>query len=553
MPNWTQWCKGSRLVNLPWARFMICLLIGLVPFTSTGASLKTWGALTFIDCRSIPTTTLANLIIQRPSPPNANRPTLINRPKWLNIRDHSYFDRRFRATLYYSELSLNRDVFVKHLPSPESDETARHNHIVAIILPGYGLDRFSMTKYAEDLLNHQVIDKALLIDFPGQGESNYSHIGLGPEESDILNDLIGYLGTRGSAKTKFLIMGYSYGGGVALELGSHISKNTSGHIAAIVAIAPFVSIRQSIRNYVAQIIPNRECCPSLREISHALSLDSKRFSVNIQNADPFHSLQNDRIQTLVIFGTNDAISPMWLDLEVAKSNQAAAVGLLPEFGHAQLLLHHGIVFNDVIYPWIMDSVVNRSSRSMFAKPVIARATKPYSSRRSIMPFTGQQLTYAADTSIECRLVPYAACKLGLMVSGKSLYKTFNMYAKQDLQIELHDTNTELEPGEYIGRACTPLRGDDSPSMLFETVVHTHHLIIKLQPNVDLNKILLSHRLYFNACISTQWIPVIVAEPDYSYGSIRVLVYIGKRLLSEAMATFHPYHNCWYGEMFCKPH
>jgi pimeloyl-ACP methyl ester carboxylesterase len=92
--------------------------------------------------------------------------------------------------------------------------------------------------------------RAVLVDLRGHGRSSGDHITFGIRESQDLCELLDQLGERRVLAGDVGIYGTSYGGAVGIQLAGRDDR-----VKAVVAVAPFSSMRDVVPNYLRIYVP----------------------------------------------------------------------------------------------------------------------------------------------------------------------------------------------------------------------------------------------------------------------------------------------------------
>ncbi|HWO08624.1 MAG TPA: alpha/beta fold hydrolase, partial [Polyangiaceae bacterium] len=147
--------------------------------------------------------------------------------------------------------------------------------------------------------------RSILVDLRGHGESSGRFLTYGAVEARDLSQLIDALAARGTELGCVGAFGFSYGAAVAIELGARDER-----VAAVVAAAPFSSLRDVVSDYrleylpaASNVIPDSWFAQAVEEAGWLASFDPDRSS-------PLHAVERSRAHQLLIHGTADTQVPL---------------------------------------------------------------------------------------------------------------------------------------------------------------------------------------------------------------------------------------------------
>jgi pimeloyl-ACP methyl ester carboxylesterase len=142
--------------------------------------------------------------------------------------------------------------------------------------------------------------RSVLVDLRGHGESTGRFLTYGALEAHDISAVLDTIAARGSALGCVGAFGFSYGGAVALELGA-----TDSRLLAVVAVAPFASLREVVADYrqkylpvALQLIPGAWFEAAVDEASRIAAFDPDRTA-------PVRVVGGSYAQQLLIHGTAD--------------------------------------------------------------------------------------------------------------------------------------------------------------------------------------------------------------------------------------------------------
>lgn len=92
--------------------------------------------------------------------------------------------------------------------------------------------------------------RALLVDLPGHGESAGRYLTYGASETRDISAMLDALGASGVSLGPVGVYGFSYGAAVAIDMASRDAR-----VRGVVAVSPFASLREVIRDYRRKYLP----------------------------------------------------------------------------------------------------------------------------------------------------------------------------------------------------------------------------------------------------------------------------------------------------------
>jgi pimeloyl-ACP methyl ester carboxylesterase len=152
--------------------------------------------------------------------------------------------------------------------------------------------------------------RAVLVDLRGHGRSSGAFLSYGVIESRDLVQVLDALASRGLRTGSVGVMGMSYGAATAIEWAAVDSR-----VKAIVAIAPFASLRAVVPGYLPFKLPSFLVNRCIDAAAAAAGFDPDR-------ASPTEAITKTRAPLLLIHGGADDRIPSWHSKLIA----AAAVG-----------------------------------------------------------------------------------------------------------------------------------------------------------------------------------------------------------------------------------
>jgi len=154
-------------------------------------------------------------------------------------------DEQFRVAVGPPEASLLVWVLEPRDVAAVADDAPRGT---ILILHGFHTDSYWMLPFAEAFAEAGY--RSVLVDLRGHGRSSGDYLTFGVQETRDLRQVIDELERRGLATDRLGVWGISYGGATAIQLAA-----AEPRIDAVVAVAPFATMRDVVHNYVRGLLP----------------------------------------------------------------------------------------------------------------------------------------------------------------------------------------------------------------------------------------------------------------------------------------------------------
>ena len=189
--------------------------------------------------------------------------------------------------------------------------------------------------------------RAVLVDLRGHGRSTGDFLSYGVVEARDLSQTLDALLLRGIVSGPVGVMGLSYGAATAIEWAGIDSR-----VAAVVAIAPFASLRAVAPGYVPVQLPSSF-------VNGAVDLAGAAGGFDPDEASPVAAVTRTRAQVLLIHGDDDARIPYWHSALIAGAGR----------GHTELVRVMGAGHNAMVSD--PDGTVARRTPAWFREKLIA--------------------------------------------------------------------------------------------------------------------------------------------------------------------------------------
>ena len=174
--------------------------------------------------------------------------------------------------------------------------------------------------------------RAVLVDLRGHGRSSGKWLTFGVRESRDLAQVIDALEDRGLVSGRLGVYGISYGATTAIHLAGRDRR-----IEAVVAVAPFSTMRDEVPHYIRTILPGAGAAVSDEAYQEAIDEAGElgRFDPDVASA--VAAIGRTRAPVLILHGTNDWMVPHWhaVRLRNAAPDRTRLVSI-PGFGHVAI-------------------------------------------------------------------------------------------------------------------------------------------------------------------------------------------------------------------------
>jgi pimeloyl-ACP methyl ester carboxylesterase len=191
------------------------------------------------------------------------------------------------------------------------------------LLHGIRADRSQVRGWARMLADAGF--RAVLVDLRGHGRSTGDWLSYGVVESTDLAQALDALLERGLVAGRVGVMGFSYGAAIAIEWAGQDTR-----IAAVVAVAPFASLRAVVPGY-APLFP-------ASFVESAIDVAGRQAGFNPDEASPTKAIRRTSAPVLVIHGEDDGSIPPWHSRQIcAAGGDHAELLMVPGEGHRSIV------------------------------------------------------------------------------------------------------------------------------------------------------------------------------------------------------------------------
>jgi alpha-beta hydrolase superfamily lysophospholipase len=195
--------------------------------------------------------------------------------------------------------------------------------------------------------------RAVLVDLRGHGRSSGEVLTYGVQESFDLMRVLDALQARGRLVGPVGVMGYSYGAATAIQWAGRDER-----IDAVVAVAPFSSLREVVPSYLPVRFPGAF-------VQRTIDLAGVRGGFDPDEANTALAMSKTRAAVLLVHGRSDARIPFAHSERIfAARRKNTELVLIAGAGHESVATHRGTSLEKRTRTWFSDE---RSTR--LASPV----------------------------------------------------------------------------------------------------------------------------------------------------------------------------------------
>lgn len=173
--------------------------------------------------------------------------------------------------------------------------------------------------------------RVVLMDLRGNGDSTGEYLTFGVQESKDLSQLITALQSQNLIAGKIGVYGISYGAAVAIELAGQDPR-----IAAVVAVAPFSSMREEVPVYARRMMPLPGAFLSQAELQSIITQAGTLAHFDPDAASPLLAAQQTTAPILILHGDADYVIPIEQSQSIAAASPTnVTLHPLPGYGHVK--------------------------------------------------------------------------------------------------------------------------------------------------------------------------------------------------------------------------
>ncbi len=146
--------------------------------------------------------------------------------------------------------------------------------------------------------------RAVLVDARGHGRSSGDFLTYGVLEAHDLTQALDALDAQSLVAGRVGVMGVSYGAATAIEWAA-----AEPRVAAVVAVAPFASLRAVVPGYVRRLLPGVGAIVPDFLVDRAVSRAGRTAGFDPDAASPLEAVAHTRAPVLLLHGREDAHIP----------------------------------------------------------------------------------------------------------------------------------------------------------------------------------------------------------------------------------------------------
>lgn len=257
---------------------------------------------------------------------------------------------RFRA-----DLSSGKGSLVAWVVEPRSTTPAG----TVVLLHGVRMDKRSSVRVALAICDAGY--RAVLVDLPGHGESGGRYLTYGDREARDVSRLLDALQASGVQVGPLGAYGFSYGAAVAIDLAASDSR-----IRGVVAVSPFASLREVIRDYRRSYLPAATSVVPDGWFQQAVDDAAWFIGFDADASAPVKAIGESSVPTLLIHGDADTQVPLRHSQMLAReANGRAKLVVLRGGTHDSMPVDARHVIRDETVAWF-DAQLRPSAKHALA-------------------------------------------------------------------------------------------------------------------------------------------------------------------------------------------
>jgi pimeloyl-ACP methyl ester carboxylesterase len=259
------------------------------------------------------------------TPPNAINPLACESNCTPPIETFAGVDQQFFVPVGPPEASLSVSVIEPKNASGSAEPAPAKGTI--LVLHGIYARSLWMMGPARALANAGY--RAVLVDLRGHGRSSGRYLTFGVQEAKDLSQVIDALAQRGLAEGPIGVYGISYGATCSIHL-----AGVDPRIAAVVAVAPFSTMRDEVPQFGKTMVPGVGWVIPEETYQRAIDEAGRLADFNPDRASAVEAIRKTKAQVLLVHGTNDWIVPHQHSLRLHEAApDHSQLELIPWQGH----------------------------------------------------------------------------------------------------------------------------------------------------------------------------------------------------------------------------
>lgn len=174
--------------------------------------------------------------------------------------------------------------------------------------------------------------RAVLVDLRGHGRSSGEWMSYGVQEAEDLSQVLDALEERRLLEGPAGVWGISYGATTAIHLAGRDPR-----IEAVVAVAPFSTMRDVVPDYSRTILPGVGALISDDTLQEAIDEAGRQGNFDPDLADAVAAIQKTEAPILILHGTEDWMVPPYHSVRLhAAARDHSQLVMLPRMGHVAM-------------------------------------------------------------------------------------------------------------------------------------------------------------------------------------------------------------------------
>jgi pimeloyl-ACP methyl ester carboxylesterase len=259
------------------------------------------------------------------SAPNRLNPFVTETNPLPPVESLAGVDQQFQMRVGPPEASLSVSVI-------EPAASAQPPKGTILVLHGIHARSFWMLPQAEALAEAGY--RAVLVDLRGHGRSTGEYLTFGLREARDLSQVIDVLQGRGLVAGQIGVYGVSYGATTSIHLAGRDPR-----VRAVVAVAPFSTMRDEVPQYGRTMVPGVGEMISDEAYQHAIDAAGGLARFDPDRANAIEAIQRTTAQVLLIHGTNDWVVPQEHSIRLHEAaRDHSQVVSVPWHGHVAVWL-----------------------------------------------------------------------------------------------------------------------------------------------------------------------------------------------------------------------
>ncbi len=233
------------------------------------------------------------------STPNRFNPMADVEKPWPSAEEMAGADQTFTVKVGPPDAKLSVSIV-----EPDADFMAEHGQAKGTVLVLHGIFVRSVWMMPQAKMLSDAGYRAVLVDLRGHGRSSGARMTFGVQEAKDLGQVIDELQRRQLVDGNIGVCGVSYGGATSIHLAGHDPR-----IKAVVAVAPFSTVRDEIPHFGRVMVPGAGWI-----VPETLFQDAVDEAGRLAEFDPdqdttVEAIRRTEARVLLVHGTGDLVVP----------------------------------------------------------------------------------------------------------------------------------------------------------------------------------------------------------------------------------------------------